>query len=270
MLLTDRTPADRPITIRSLLQRFEFFDTGNGPHTATSFLGLRLASFTGYIDPFFNKVVDIWVEGLWDNGSNSGRTALMHFITNESDRPGLTFSFVAVAVYLPGGSAPVFTRFSIPFNRSHILLGDDAGPAPGGSAWSTQGLAYGQFNGSTNVEINFVGEPVSALYRVASNYLSEFLYANPRIAFRGSRVLSFHCTNSGPFGKNAEFWLDGYRGESLKNAFTPAVAHVFVTDSVAPWTQYAYVAIFHPSNLSTPIHERFIFLTTGRNHILCR
>lgn len=252
---------------------FSFIDSGNGPGSFATFKGHKLLSFKGYTHPYFNKVVDFWVEGFFDQDSatgSHGRLTRLHMVINESDRAGKTFNFALVEVYLPGGTTPIFTRFTIPFNRINIILADDAGLANGASLPGTRGFIYGAINGFTDNESNFIAENYKMVYQLADNYLFSFDYVNPRAAFHGTRIRSFSCTNTGLFGKNADVWLDGKVGDKLSTANTNAVAHVILTDSAGPWLQYGYIAIYHPSNLTTPLHRRVLFVSAGHNNILCK
>lgn len=248
-----------------LLQQFVYGDTGNGPGGQTRFIATRMLKFTGYNDPFFGKVADVWLEGLYDY-TTSQRVAIAHFHVTDSDYVGPTFGYFTMDIFLQGHpNSPVFSRVGWTGNNSHVLIPASAGGLAG-SQDGTQGLAYGAAKMQTNRQ-----EPAAVAYHVAYNYLYKFLYQDPNIGFIGTRVRSFRCTNSGLFGKQAEFWLDGLAGDDPKNAHTTRVARVIVTHSADQYgVDLMYIAVYHPSNLNKPLYERLCVLRASANNILCK
>lgn len=245
---------------------FQFFDYGDTSVGGEQvfFAGLRLVDFTAYRAPFFGKVADFWVEGLFGETLGSGRTAVAHFRVTESEYPGATVGYFTIDIFLPNSVTPFFSRIGATKNSSEIILDPDAGFASGSGLVSDKGMAYGAFKTTTNRS-----EPVTVEFHVAYNYLQLFKYSNsPATTFVGDRVLSFQCQNDGLFGKQAEFWLAGRRGTPVGTSTT---AHVIVTDSaLSNGVSLMYIALYHGTNLSTPVHERVCFVPSGRINILCK
>lgn len=256
-----------------LFGKFLFFDSGNGPGSSATFRGARLHSFKCYSDPFYGRVADFTMEGYFDQDlAFHGRLALARVVVSDSDFGGFpgTVGYFAIYVSLPNAPGkPIFSRMAATTNKSHILCKESPGPLAGGQGFSDKGLAYTE-RGSVNGVTNRL-EPAAALYNVAYNYLYQFIYQDAHLGMVGKRVRSFQCTNSGPFGETAEFWLDVLAGDSYKTAGTNRVARVIVTESNSPFAwDLMYVALYHPGNLSVPIYERLVFITSGQNKILCK
>lgn len=233
----------------------------------TTFEGSRLVSFVGYRDPFFGKVADVWVEGYYNGFLYSGRATVAHFRVTQSEWPGTTFSYFTMDIYLPGHlDRPVQSTYGIGNNKINILIGQDAGLAPGAGVPSNKGVAYGGLKADTNRNEN-----ASSEYWVANNGLLGFAYLAPNVYFRGDRVRSFQCTDHGFFGKQAEFWLDGRLGQSKGTVGRSVIARVIVTQTASVLSaDFMYIAFYLPGHPDAPIYERFLISAPGSNHILCK
>lgn len=256
-----------------LFGKFYFVDTGNGPGSYAVFVGSRLKSFKCYSDPFFGKVADFWVEGRYgQDPANGGRSALAHVRVTDSDFAGspATFAYFAIDVSLPNApNNSIFSRIGVTFNASHILCADNVGGQAGGQGVSDKGLAYSPPKGVVGIT-NRV-EAAAALYKVAYNGLLQFAYQDAHLGFVGNRLHSFLCSNTGVFGEQAEFWMEGRAGDSIKTAGTNRVARVVITESNSPLAyDLLYIAVYHPANLNKPIYERLVFILAGKNTILCK
>lgn len=239
-----------------------------GPGSEAAFTGTRLHSFTAYTDPFFGKVADFVVEGLYGSNIGYGRLAVARFRVTDSDFPGKTFGFYAIDIYLPGNlNTAVFSRTGITGNRSHVLIAL-GGVVNDADAFSEHGMAWGEVLGTTHR-----GENAAAKFNVADNYLFQFLFGSKNAFFRGDRVRSFRCTNNGLFGKQADFWLDGRLGTTQADTGRTAIAHVILTKTAFVYgsrIDLLYIAVYHPLNLTTPMYERVVFITQGQRDILCK
>ncbi len=251
-----------------LFDRFNYVDKGPTLAIVATITGTRGISFKGYVEPFFGKVADIWFEGLFGNYPGTGKPAIVHFRTTDPPGSSMVKSYMTIDVYQPGNlSTPYYSRFLIGNNILNVLIPINAGGMAGAEIPSSTGWAYSlPYKGYTNRY-----EPVQAYYKVYSNGILDFEYSSSAIGFMSKRLRSFKCTNSGFFGKQAEFWLDGYSGPAATCAFTPQVARVIVTQSSGPLHyDFMYIAFYDPYNLTTPVYERFINGDAGQNHILCK
>ncbi len=246
-----------------LLDHFQYIDdTTKQP--SWQFVASRARSFKGYIEPFFGKVADFWLDGLQESyPGQSGRPMVAHVVmTDPSAGTEQQIGFFLIEIFDARNlNTPTERVLANTNDRTHVLISDDAGGMLGATVSDT-GLAYSNdfFGYTTRYEMT------GAEYNVSSNGLANFVYESKGIVFRSARLKSFHCTNTGFVGKEADFWLRGYLG--AKN-LTLANAHVIVTQSNAGF-EFLYIALYDPVHPGAPTYERLVIRSTGGNHILCK
>lgn len=267
------------------LSYFQFADNGAD---GTFFQGDRVLAFNCGSDDAVGTYVDMWVEGRLTSGKNPiGTTRVMHLImTDSAADPGSSVEYAAVQIYHPQNpNQPLFERFYITLNGGIDIL-CDCQPGQKGAAggrWSTDGLAYNLISGfyptnrlsAAGLAYWVSGNANGNAYSVGVAYLE--IIGGFINGFNGTQIRSFHCTDHGLFGREAEFWADVYYGNTTTNHIlgvpgTPRVARIIVTDSALSdlnlGLEFAYVALYHPQNLSKPIYERVLFMV-NENEVLC-
>ncbi len=243
-------------------------DTGGAP--TWQFIAQSARSFTGYIDPLFGRVADVWLDGFTNNtfGNPFGSPTVAHVrISDPSSGIGQMRGLFLIELFDPHNlTAPFRTVLAITEDQVTILLKDDAG-AQTGAKISQNGFAYSTyFQGGTDR-----GEKSIGNFRVYSNGIVDFHINDGPAGFRGTRLKSFNCTNTAFVGKVAEFWLDGYCGPTEDNAHTPKTAHIVVTDpGNFVGISFVYLALYDPGHLDHPTFERLAFVRAGFIHVMCK
>ncbi len=244
------------------------FPKPGGGGNVLYFTAYRLRSFRGYESMLFGKVADIWAEGLAGPDPGMGKPAVLHFrVTDSAKFTGRLAYFTADIFDANSLNKPTISEVGYDNNHVRVIIADGTGPEAGGQLGSDNGLAYSNtFGGITNRK-----EKVTAEFWVASNGVMRFALLDPHIGLVGTRLKSFHCANNTFLGKAAEFWMDGYMGPNTKNAHTPVVAQVLVTDSSADYgLEFMLYSIYDPSNLTTPTYQRLVVRNNGDTKILCK
>ncbi len=247
------------------LDHFVYGEVGGQYLTFTAARGI---SFSCYQWPFFGLTAEIWMDGTFGPTTTGGPPVVARYRYSDPAGSSLQFSYFTMDIYdWRDLTHPIYSRFGIANDKTHILCSGDPGPISGGNGVSSMGLAYANlFVGISNR--NAKGY---ANYRVYSNGIIDFTYSSEAFVFMATRLRSFQCTNTGLVGKQADFWMDGYSGVAAACARTPAVAHVVVTQSSGdPGIDLVFIAVFDPHNLTTPVYTRLLFGNGGQNHILCK